>query len=254
MLLETAELAGIKVSRGVALTESAAGEDCWHLKLQHATQVMECDARFVIDASGRSARFSMRRGAKTICDDRLAGVFVLFEMGEEGIGLDTMIEAAEDGWWYSITVPGGIGVAAWMSDTDLIREKNLKDLDRWSALLAQSPYTKRRMKGTMMKRAPMIFSANSQRLDVVCGRGWVAAGDAAMAFDPLSSLGITKALRSGKMASFVAVDFLHGLDTQGRYATLAAAEYAEYQRTKTSYYSEEKRWPHSPFWARRISL
>jgi flavin-dependent dehydrogenase len=80
----------------------------------------------------------------------------------------------------------------------------------------------------------------------------VAAGDAAMTFDPLSSQGILKALRSGKLASFVAVDFLlRGVDTHERYTRLARAEYDEYEWVKRTYYSEERRWPAAPFWARR---
>ncbi len=69
---------------------------------------------------------------------------------------------------------------------------------------------------------------------------------------PLSSQGIAKALRSGKLASFVAADFLlRGAGTHDRYTRLARAEYDEYERTKRTYYREEQRWPASPFWARR---
>jgi flavin-dependent dehydrogenase len=98
----------------------------------------------------------------------------------------------------------------------------------------------------------MIFAAQSQRLSQIGGRRWVAAGDAAMTFDPLSSQGIAKALRSGKLASFVAVDFLkRGKETHDRYIDLALAEFDEYERARRAYYREEKRWPAAAFWARR---
>ena len=41
-------------------------------------------------------------------------------------------------------------------------------------------------------------SARSQYLDVEFGPGWIAVGDAAMAYDPLSSQGIAKALGHGR--------------------------------------------------------
>src|SRR5258708_19661440 len=46
----------------------------------------------------------------------------------------------------------------------------------------------------------VIRSARSQRVEPPCGIGWFAVGDAAMAFDPMSSQGIAKALDHGKRA------------------------------------------------------
>jgi flavin-dependent dehydrogenase len=42
--------------------------------------------------------------------------------------------------------------------------------------------------------------ANSQRLYEFCGDAWMAVGDAAQAYDPLSSQGIDKALRTASHA------------------------------------------------------
>jgi flavin-dependent dehydrogenase len=80
----------------------------------------------------------------------------------------------------------------------------------------------------------------------------VAAGDAAAAFDPLSSQGVLMALRTGKLASFVALDHLLGrADSSPRYDALLRREYEGYQATRRSFYREEQRWPDAPFWARR---
>jgi flavin-dependent dehydrogenase len=245
MLLDCAEAAGVEVRRGMALMDSAEEDSGWRLELQGAAR----RARFVIDASGRAARFAAQRGARPVASDKLAGVFVLFEGAKAE---DTLIEAAEEGWWYSTTVPGATAVTAWMSDTDLIREMGLKKAECWNAQLARSEHTRARLQGAVAKGTPMIFAAHSQRLSQIGGHGWVAAGDAAMTFDPLSSQGIAKALRSGKLASFVAADFLlRGAQTHDRYAKLAHAEWDEYERAKRMYYREEQRWPEAAFWARR---
>jgi flavin-dependent dehydrogenase len=231
------------------LMESAEEDSHWRLALLGAT----AEAQFVIDASGRTARFATQRGAHLEVKDSLAGVFVLFDgtganLHERG----TLIEAQEHGWWYSTTVPGGTLVVAWMSDTDLIRAMQLKDAAPWHALLAKSKQTRRRIEHATPSTLPMIFAAQSQRLSKVAGRSWAAAGDAAMAFDPLSSHGITKALRSGKLASFVALDWLrNGQDTHSRYRRIADAEWTQYEATRRAYYAEEQRWPSSVFWARR---
>ncbi|HTW81571.1 MAG TPA: tryptophan 7-halogenase [Terracidiphilus sp.] len=245
MLLERAEARGIDVFRNTALKDSLEEESGWRLRFAGG----EHRARFVIDATGRAARFAAQRGVRPIVSDNLAGVFVLFKSATEG---DTLIEAAESGWWYSTTVPGSTAVAAWMSDTDLIRQMTLRDSEQWNALLAQSTHTRIRLCGAESECAPGIFAAHSQRLSEFGGPRWIAAGDAAMTFDPLSSQGILKALRSGKLASFVAADFLlRGADTLERYARLAAAEYAAYEQAKRDFYRKEMRWPSAPFWARR---
>jgi flavin-dependent dehydrogenase len=46
------------------------------------------------------------------------------------------------------------------------------------------------------------------RLDRAAGRAWIAVGDTASTWDPLSSQGIVEALRSGTSAATSVVDYL----------------------------------------------
>jgi flavin-dependent dehydrogenase len=249
IMLERAQEEGATVHRGATLVGSVEQDDGWKLELAGNT----AEARFVIDASGRAARFAVERSLRLEAIDSLAGVFVLFDgRGSKAADCDTLIEAQESGWWYSTSVPGGKLVVGWMSDTDLIRQMKLKDAAQWHQLLAQSTQTRQRTEPAVASSDPMIFAARSQRLSTVAGRRWAAAGDAAMAFDPLSSHGITKALRSGKLASFVALDWLRGgEDTHERYCRIADAEWQQYKAARRDYYAQEQRWPGSVFWARR---
>ncbi len=245
VLRECSLAAGVEIHTGAALLDSSADHAGWRLQFRR----FERHARFVIDASGRSAAFAVQRGARRLPDDRLAGVLVRLETEDSG---DTLIEAVENGWWYSATVPGSAAVAAFMTDTDLIRQSQLHLATRWSELLAASRHTRERLRNAIPKGRPTVFAAHSQRLSQMSGPGWVAAGDAAMTFDPLSSQGILKALRSGKLASFAAADFLlRGIESHEKYALLTAAEYAAYEKAKFEYYARETRWPEAPFWKRR---
>jgi flavin-dependent dehydrogenase len=245
MLLKCVQAAGVEVHCGTSLVDSNAVEGGWRLQFHR----FECQARFVIDASGRAAVFAVQRGARRLPDDRLAAVVMLFQMEDDA---DPLVEATENGWWYSATVPGATVVAAFMTDTDYIRRFRLYKPEIWSALLAKSKHTRERLREALPKGPPAVFTAHSQHLSHSGGPGWVAAGDAAMTFDPLSSQGIRKALRSGKLASFAAVDLLlHKSDTHQKYEDLAAAEYNAYQETKSGYYEMEQRWPESEFWKRR---
>jgi flavin-dependent dehydrogenase len=81
----------------------------------------------------------------------------------------------------------------------------------------------------------------------------LAVGDAASRFDPLSSQGIVKALRSGIFASYAIGDWLVRKDEAGlrRYQHYVMAESSSYQQTRVKYYAREQRWPSSEFWRRR---
>jgi flavin-dependent dehydrogenase len=212
---------------------------------------LACDASVVIDATGRTACFASRQGAGRIVDDRLTGLAMRFR-APHAVDPTTLVEAAEDGWWYSAAIPGQRIVAAWMSDADLVRRDGLKHADRWAARMRRSRETAARLAGCTPESEVSVWSARSQRLARVTGERWLAAGDAASAFDPLSSAGILKALYTGKIAAFAVLDLLGGNPCGfERYRAHVEGGYAAYLTTRTWFYNEERRWPNAPFWSRR---
>jgi len=245
MLRERVRAEEIEVHTDTTLLDSVADGSSWRLKFRGLERV----ARFVIDASGRSAVFAVHRGSRRLADDRLAAAVVWFESPYRH---DTLIEAANHGWWYSASLPDASVVAAFMTDVDLIREYRLHQAHGWQELLRASHQTADQLREASPKGNPAVFTAHSQRIDPMAGSGWAAAGDAAMTFDPLSAKGILKGLRSGKLASFVAADYLlHGKESHSRYQALAMEEYEEYRTAKSAYYAMEHRWGDAPFWKRR---
>lgn len=81
------------------------------------------------------------------------------------------------------------------------------------------------------------------------GPNWLATGDAALSFDPLSSQGILTAITSGILAANA---FLEE-DLDG-YSTYLDATYDAYLKNLSEYYDLEQRWPDEPFWSRRMNL
>ena len=103
--------------------------------------------------------------------------------------------------------------------------------------------------------APRLVAANSSRLDRISGSGWVAVGDAAMAFDPLSSQGLKHALESGIRAGEAVNDLLAGAaETMRGYDARASTLFDDYLRLRARYYGREQRWPRSVFWRRRQAV
>jgi flavin-dependent dehydrogenase len=251
-LCDCARRTGVEIFEDARLTTTRHDGD-WQLVIRRAGQTETHSARFVIDATGRSAAFAVQQGARRIVDDRLTGVFVRFRFRDRSTPDDTytFVEAQPDGWWYSSYLPGGDVVVAWMSDADIVRSHGLHESEAWMEHLTRSRLTSLRIENADRQTTPDVWAAQSQRLTPVHGDGWVAAGDAAATFDPLSSAGILKALRSGKIASFVALDSLEGRGSAQRYQDLADREYCQYLETRTAFYRMERRWPQSPFWQRR---
>jgi flavin-dependent dehydrogenase len=210
------------------------------------------EASVVIDATGRNASFATRQGAGRVVDDRLAGVAVSFAAPNDVCDTTTLVEAQEDGWWYSAAIPGGRVIVAWMSDADLIRRDGLKEPSRWLERLRASRETSARLERCEPQWPAGVWSARSQRLAGVCGDRWIAVGDAASAFDPLSSAGVLKALYTGKIGAFAVLDLLRGEPAGfARYRAHVEREYARYLETRSWFYAQEQRWPGAEFWRRR---
>ncbi|HUP61865.1 MAG TPA: hypothetical protein VNA69_15770 [Thermoanaerobaculia bacterium] len=257
------------VSRDFLFT---GGGDAWHLDrarfdaslaqlvterggtlLTNTTWPLDLPSRFVIDASGRHAAYARTRGARASIDDHLTGLVALFEGGEDS-GTATLVEAVEDGWWYSARLPANRTVVAFMTDADVVRAAHLHDPAAWLERLDEAPRTRSRIAQATLTHGPVVCPAHSQILDPVIGDDWIAAGEAAAAFDPLSSMGIGYAIASGIQAARIAAAALAGNTEHARlYAADVRRHYDAYLSRREAYYTIEQRWPGSPFWARRGS-
>jgi flavin-dependent dehydrogenase len=91
---------------------------------------------------------------------------------------------------------------------------------------------------------PVVVAAGTAHLDSPVGTGWLAVGDAAASFDPLSSQGILTAVLMGREAA-------RGVDDPGAYADRYRAIVARFEAERRATYQREQRWPDAPFWSRR---
>src|SRR5436190_24249591 len=90
--------------------------------------------------------------------------------------------------------------------------------------------------------------------DLAFGEGWVAVGDAAQSYDPLSSQGLRYALESGIRAAFAVDAALDGDHRHlERYQMLLELQRTRYERLHRQFYGLVRRWPASPFWRRRLT-
>ncbi|MDX6501552.1 MAG: hypothetical protein QOG23_4812 [Blastocatellia bacterium] len=219
----------------------------WRLQLSNENPIT---ARFVVDATG-SAGLARRCGARFVDEDCLVGIAGLFDCcnGDPR----TLVEAFEQGWWYTAGLPESRRIVVCMSDADVARRMRLHEVKEWRRMLVTMPNVGATVGKAEVAEPVIIRSASSRRLEPVTGDGWLAAGDSASRFDPLSSQGIVKALRSGIFASYAISDLLERGDHDGlkRYSRYVCEEFKSYSEIRQKYYREEKRWPASEFWLRR---
>lgn len=238
------------VAAGARLVEGRAGaiegaDGAWRLALADGRALA---AGFVIDATGRSAAVSRQLGAGRTAADRQVAIVAAFADAGDGFR-GTSIEAVPMGWWYTTPLPGGRRVLALLTDADLWQARTAD----WSALLAQTRHIARCAGPAAAAARPRAWPAESASAARLHAPGWLAAGDAAMTFDPLSSQGIAAAVLMGARAGAAVADAL----PEGTAPDLAlwAEDYrtleAETMDLRTYYARLERRWPDAPFWARR---
>lgn len=231
----------------------------WKLEVNTARGHETYRADFVIDATGRASRLARLLGARRIRYDRLVAVasyFGALEDKDSNEGLDsfTLVEAVACGWWYSARLPRGRSVAVYMTDADLLERDAVRGAEGFRAMLEQAEHTRARVgeRASELSTRPRVFAAHTSRLSSVAGEGWLAAGDAAVAHDPLSSYGITSAMGAGVYAAQAAADYLGDRrDATHVYARLIDRAFAHYLIMHHDRYLAERRWPDSTFWRRR---
>lgn len=229
----------------------------WLVKLRSGsaepeTKTFSC----MVDASGRAAWFARAQGAGVVVYDRLVGVTAraLLTSQVDPSGNRLRVWSAHDGWWYLATLPGGGHVATWMTDVQQVGQ--LAQREPWhqhcarhfKAFEAQLPP---QLTAATWER-PRTFPAHSQRLRRPSGAGWIAVGDAALAFDPLSSAGLAKALRAGcDAADAIAQSFAGHPEAFSHYEQKLLSDWHRYLDARCDYYRLEQRFPDASFWRER---
>jgi flavin-dependent dehydrogenase len=254
-LLDAAAAGGVRVWRDTAVVESSRRSDGWILQLDGGTSGT-LRARFVCDASGRRAVVARTHGARVVRSDLLTAVVGVLraEAGDDD-DATTTVEAARDGWWYTARLPQHRRVVAFFTDPDLVELTTLRSRSDFADLVSTSTHVQAIAEehGYAFADDPTIVPAATSQLTSTVGHGWLAVGDAAASFDPLSSQGILTALVMGRAAGTAAARAC-------RHASHPAlAEYADayrrlvetYERDRGRYYRAEHRWAHRPFWSRR---
>ncbi|HEY1342798.1 MAG TPA: hypothetical protein VGF59_35085 [Bryobacteraceae bacterium] len=202
------------------------------------------EARFLVDATGAHGQRVAEDPGREI-DDRLLAI-VLRAAGAIA-DQRTYIESAPGGWWYSAPLPGSRIVAMFFTDCKMYTREGIVLEEQ----LADAPLTRGRLLRAEILESRTVYASSSVRR-MIAGDGWLAAGDAASSYDPLSGRGIFKALRHGQNAALAADAYLRGDPRPlADYAAYVRAEFDAYVRERRTFYATERRWRDREFWRAR---
>lgn len=255
-LRNTAAARGAAILAPARVAGLERSADSWVARLHLGERSMNARARMILDCGGRMSCLLRPFGATRHASDRLiCGWLYGSRTGESrGVGM-SYTESTSDGWWYTAPLSAGRRVLAWHTDADLPAAATIRDrsslLDRASrcpslmAELADSHFAG--------NEPPRVIAAHSSVLTPPAGNGWLAAGDAALSFDPLSAQGLFHALHTG-LAAAEAVDRVLSGDVSAltNYANSLARIDTAYRQHRLAWYQLERRWPNEEFWKRRL--
>jgi flavin-dependent dehydrogenase len=203
-------------------------------------------ARFVVDATGRNGLRLGSAAPREIDGNLLVLVRRLSHPSGRPSDLRTQIVAVPSGWWYWAPVPAGDSVAMFFTNFDGYgdaRRLAPRECVQTAPVIA-----------TLISSAPILesrwISASSSLRKSLCGDGWIAVGDSASSYDPISGQGIHKAIRhAGRAAESVDAALRGQPQWAEAYESRIRREFGDYSRQRHTYYAMESRWPRSSFWS-----
>ncbi|WP_394421384.1 NAD(P)/FAD-dependent oxidoreductase [Tenacibaculum mesophilum] len=253
---------GVNCIWGTRLSNSSYENNYWKITtksddLKNRT-THTIHVKFVIDATGRQSHFTKSLGIQRTQYDKLISCWMSLPNTQENT-MSTIV-ANELGWWYSAVVPDNKRIIAFQTDPDLVDRNTFKHVNTFLSFAKEHKLIQPLIEGNETTvNFHGTVSANSTRLEQVTGKQWVALGDAAMSFDPLSSQGMFNAMANAMQLQKLLInyDFIKDLDStkEGKFNILYENQLQQvwnhYLKHKNFFYSTETRWKEAPFWKRR---
>lgn len=265
-LQQVACAAGADFCAPATLRSLERENDGYRVLLRTGEQDVPVEARYVVDASGRSAFLGRKLGARRAAADELVGYGRWYCAPR--VEPLVVIEAASDGWWYSApTPPDGSEARGWNAKatreqgrlvalfiTDPRCPAKARRDGAWQELLRTAPATRERLAGAIQDGAPRSYLAGPAITDWAPGQRWLPVGDAALSFDPIAADGLCFALRSSLEAATHVDAELAGRPISDAYRAAIRLIYDEHLSRRLEHYRAEANARDLSFWQRRLEL
>src|SRR5947207_7564147 len=205
VLLDHAAECGAKVHEQTSVDRVEFSKEDVELGVRSNGSSHSIQARYVIDASGRTSVLGRQFKIKKTYDHlQKLSIFANYDGVWRAEGIDgtlTVLIRAIDRWFWLIPIAADRTSVGVVLDSETFRKSKLSAGEFLDQALAQQPIIAKRM--TNARRASEVyveadFSYRSARLR---GDRWLLAGDAAGFIDPIFSSGVFLAVFSGELAA-----------------------------------------------------
>jgi flavin-dependent dehydrogenase len=253
MLADAAEAAGAVVIAGARPHNVGRTRDGWWVEVRRGERIERFHARFLVDATGRTAWLARRLGSRRLRSDRMLAIVARIENADVADpDRRLLLEATSCGWWYCARLPRDVLIASCLigpaSSPQFVRDP----LAFWRAELTGTEWIGKRLAGTPPPTTVKVVSAESSRLTAIGGADWLALGDAATTWDPLTSQGMFKAVAESDSAAHAIRSALAGDGAPLiEHVERITDGFRAHCRSRREYYACVDRWPESPFWLPR---
>jgi flavin-dependent dehydrogenase len=249
-LLEAAARAGARTLLAVPARRCSREDQGWTVEATTDGRGLSIKAKYVIDAVGRTR--GVRGGPRRRLDQLVACVCYMSCAARAARRSQVVIEAVDDGWWFSAPLPHDMLMLTFLTDADLLPRRRKLLLAHFWRRLERARLTQEQLPAAPVPHRLHCCAADSQwRPANETNR--VPVGDALLSMDPLCGDGVNAALRCGREAAEAIVRQEQGDATAlARFVAVERDRLTTYLRDRTMHYELEKRWPTSPFWARRV--
>jgi flavin-dependent dehydrogenase len=255
MLAARAEALGAEVVRQTQFVTAEFDGAVHEASLRNEDDELRVQARWVIDATGAQARFGQQHGARQIVHDRYTAIARFWKLSAGEFSGQTLLEAVRNGWWYAARLPGNRVLTMLVAEPDDVKRLAAANHAVWHEELRATQLLAPRLTACeLIEGRFLCLPVLSCLLDPVQGDQWLAIGDAASCYDPISSQGIYKALvDAGDAATHVVAALGHREPPPWNYAGRVRSRFQDYLANRAYLYAQEQRWPGSPFWYRRAA-
>jgi flavin-dependent dehydrogenase len=253
VLLEQAMAAGVTVLAETTAQRPRRRRDGWSVAGAIGEGSTTINARFVADASGRAKVLggALVRATPTLC-------LHARWRGRRAWPARALTEAIADGWLWGAPLPDGTFRSMLFIDADLLRRRGIHrpELSDFFRLVHASS----RLFRTLALDADFaeLEACDATRFSdpEPIGETFVKLGEASLALDPLSSMGVQKAIQSAVTAAAAAHTILSGGDSQAAVEFFREDQHASHRDHESwigEYSSQPSPEPGDSFWRRRRS-
>ena len=222
------------------------------VELQNDQERIVLRGKCIVEATGRNRALLKLLGITSEDHDQLTAYSCHLPRREHPkITHGVFVESFEHGWGIVSRLSNELQAMSLFSRQHVGIHRELKDYSCWPAILFGTTYLREFLSAGSGVRV-VGGDAGSSRATQLAGKCWLAVGDAAIAFDPLSSHGITNAVYTAHRAvEAIALHLSNPDDKHFReYAESLSAIFATYLGTRYELYHRERRWPEAAFWIR----